>query len=333
MSRFEKSLVLIRGKLRLAALFTLVTGAFFLLPACADKPTLLRVGTNIWPGYECLYLARSLGQYDPARIRLVEYPSASAVIRAYRNGAIEAAAVTMDEALLLVEQRQAGVMTLIMDVSEGADVIMAKPGIGSIAELKGKKVGVETGALGAYMLTRALNYKKMSLYDIHVVPLEHNEHERAYLEGKVDALVTFEPVTTRLKKAGGRILFDSAMIPEEIVDVLVVRQEVLEEQNESVLSLFQGWFYALEYLKKNPKDAAKRMAARENISPEELLQLLKGIRFPDINENLVMLSGEDPSFRKTVGMLSDIMYTNKILFYRMDPNPLVTSSVIEQMVE
>ncbi len=65
----------------------------------------LSVGTNVWPGYEPLYLARSLGLYGQAPIRLVEYASATQVIRAFRNGAIDVAALTLDEVLLLRESR------------------------------------------------------------------------------------------------------------------------------------------------------------------------------------------------------------------------------------
>lgn len=57
----------------------------------------LRIGTLVWPGYEPLYLARERGYLDPKSVRLVEYPSNSEVTRAFRNRAIEAAALTFDE--------------------------------------------------------------------------------------------------------------------------------------------------------------------------------------------------------------------------------------------
>ncbi|MET0919194.1 MAG: hypothetical protein ABWY07_12320, partial [Burkholderiales bacterium] len=57
---------------------------------CAREPeTALRIGTNVWIGSEPLYLARELGHLDPAVVQLVEYPSASEVLRAYRNQAID----------------------------------------------------------------------------------------------------------------------------------------------------------------------------------------------------------------------------------------------------
>ena len=51
----------------------------------------------MWIGGEPLYPARDLGKLDPAHIQLVEYPSASEVMRAYRNQAIDGMVVSLDE--------------------------------------------------------------------------------------------------------------------------------------------------------------------------------------------------------------------------------------------
>jgi NitT/TauT family transport system substrate-binding protein len=45
------------------------------LASCMRPPeTALRIGTNVWIGSEPLYLARELGNLDPAVVQLVEYP-------------------------------------------------------------------------------------------------------------------------------------------------------------------------------------------------------------------------------------------------------------------
>jgi NitT/TauT family transport system substrate-binding protein len=60
---------------------------------CSEPPEeKLRIGSVVWPGYEPLYLARDLGNFDETNIRLVELSSAAQVVRAYRNGVIEVAA-------------------------------------------------------------------------------------------------------------------------------------------------------------------------------------------------------------------------------------------------
>ena len=58
----------------------------FLLGACEQTPHPLRVGTNVWPGYEPLYLAREQGYLSEDAVRLIELPSATDVMSAFSHG-------------------------------------------------------------------------------------------------------------------------------------------------------------------------------------------------------------------------------------------------------
>lgn len=121
-----------------------------LLLSCGPAPEpLLRIGTNTWPGYEPLYLARSLGYYEGSPITLVELTSASEVIHALRSGTLEGAALTLDEVLTLLDDGFDLKVVLVMDFSNGGDVLLAKPGIDSTADLRGKRIAVEYTAVGA----------------------------------------------------------------------------------------------------------------------------------------------------------------------------------------
>jgi NitT/TauT family transport system substrate-binding protein len=272
-----------------------------------------RIGTNVWPGYEPLYLARDLGYYPSNRIRLVEYTSASEVIRAFRNRAIDAAALTMDEALLLAATTPDLRVILVLDVSHGADVILAKPGVSGLRDLKGRRIGLETGALGAYMLTRSLQTVGMAPTDVRPVSLEISEHERAFREGRVDAVVTFEPVRTKLLSAGARQLFDSSQIPGEIVDLLAVRHSESEQRGGEIELLLRGWFMAHDYIRREQSQAASLMAHREGLSPEEFLDSLRGLRFPDIQENRSMLTGPPPALLSVSNQLGTMMLKHRLI--------------------
>ena len=70
--------------------------------------------------------------------------------------------------------------------------------------------------------------------------------------------VTFDPYRARFLQAGGKTLFDSTQIPGEIVDILAVRADVFKKHPTHVRALLTGWFGALEYIKADPKDAARR---------------------------------------------------------------------------
>ena len=107
-------------------LCVLACGALLLaLGSCFRQPeTALRIGTNVWIGSEPLYLARELGQLDPAVVQLVEYPSASEVLRAFRNQAIDGMVISLDELFGLAADGFKPRIVLVVDVSHGADVVV-----------------------------------------------------------------------------------------------------------------------------------------------------------------------------------------------------------------
>jgi NitT/TauT family transport system substrate-binding protein len=277
----------------------------------------------VWPGYEPLYLARSLGYYNDSTVRFHEMTTSADVLKAFRNHAIDVAALTLDEALLLIQDGIDARIVLVTDISNGADVIVAHPSIKSIRDLKGKKIGVESLALGAYVLSRALDKAGLTPGDVTVVSVAVQEHEQAYAAGKVEAVVTFEPAKTRILARGGRQIFDSSQIPNEIIDVVVVRSDILQSKAGHLKKLEDGWFKALEYLTSNPADAARRMGKREGITAAEFSEALNGMIIPDRSENRRLLAGAllEPATR-----LSTVMVQGKLLSRPVEPSRLLTPS-------
>jgi NitT/TauT family transport system substrate-binding protein len=308
-----------------------VTLCTVILASCSQAEPHLRVGANVWPGYETLYLARSLGYYDNTPIRLVDYPSGTEEVRAYRNGEIEAAGISIDQALVLAATNPDVKIVVVMDFSNGGDVILGKPEIPNLQGLKSRPVGVESTALGAFIITRALEQKGMSPKDIKIVSLGVSEHERAFKDGKVDAVVTFGSARTKLLAAGAKQLFDSSQIPGEIVDVLIVREEVINKQPKALQALVDGRFRALDYLTKNPQDAASRIAPRTGVTPEQFLESLKGLSSPNLQENQKLLGKTDPSLLNGVKRLSQVMLENKLLPKAVNPAPLLDDQLVKQV--
>jgi len=267
----------------------------------------------VWIGSEPLYLARELGHLDPAVVQLVEYPSASEVLRAYRNQAIDGMVISLDELFGLAADGLQPKIILVVDVSHGADVVVGRPGMKSMKDLKGKSVAVESGALGAFVLSRALTLNGMQASDVTVVHLESNEQPKAFEAGTVDGAVTFDPYRTQFLQAGATTLFDSTQIPGEIVDLVAVRASVVNKQPKAVQALLTGWFDATDYMKRDPKDAARRMGIRQQRTGEQFLEAQKGLHVPSREENLRMLGGQTPELAVSGRRLMALMVDAKLL--------------------
>ncbi|MEB3310665.1 MAG: ABC transporter substrate-binding protein [Snowella sp.] len=327
----QAQLSFLRSRVIRFCILTVTAGMIALLLAnCSSQPTTpLRIATNLWPGYETLYLARNLGYYDNKPIQLVDYPSGTEEVRAYRNGEIEGAGLSIDQALVLAATQEDLRIIAVMDFSNGADVILGKPEIADMKALKGKRVGVESTALGSFFIARALEKNGMTPKDIEIVSLELTEHERAYQENKVDAVVTFGPARANLLESGAKLLFDSSQLPGEIVDTLVVRTDAIANSSETIQALVDGRFRALDYLEKNPQDAAQRIAPRTKVSPEQILNAFKGMVQPNLAENLKLLNQSDPALVNGMSKLVDVMVENKLLPKKIDPATILDARFIE----
>ncbi|WRH66519.1 MAG: ABC transporter substrate-binding protein [Planktothrix sp. GU0601_MAG3] len=303
-----------------------------ILVSCFEQPTTpLLVGVNNWPGFAPLYLAEQLGYYQNSSIDIVDYPSTTEISRGMRSGNLQGGGITIDETLILAETFPEVRVIMLIDVSNGADVILGKPELKTLADIKGKKVGVENTALGAYMLSRGLDKAGLSLQDITVVSLDYSEHEAAFKQGEVDAVVTFEPVRSNLLATGAKVLFDSSKIPGEVVDMLVVRQDILETRSKDLEKLVRGWFMALDYLKKEPENAAKIMAKRGGITAKEFLSSLQLLRFFTPIENQKLLSQTDLSLVNSANKLSKLMREKEILQSNIDFSSLLDPRFFTQL--
>ncbi|MEW6676370.1 MAG: ABC transporter substrate-binding protein [Pseudomonadota bacterium] len=292
------------------------------LSGCIPGPSpLLRVGTNVWVGYEPLYLARALGHYDPGNIRLVEHTSATNVMRALLDGDLEAAGVTLDEALTLISQGLALKVVLVFNFSAGADALVTRPGIETLADLKGKRIAVESGAVGAVMLSALLEAAHLDLADITRVAITANEQVSSYRSGQVDAVIAFEPHVSQLRREGGRVLFDSRAIPNRIMDVLVVRADALPQHEDNLRDLLNGYLAALFHIHSTPEDAHKLMARRLG---EDVPGQRAGIHQPDLAENQALLSHMDQLSQN----LADFMALSQLLPGRLTTRGLADNSYL-----
>ena len=219
-----------------------------------DEP--IKLGTNVWPGYEPLYLARNTGILDDSVVNLLDFSSSTQVNRSFLNGTIDAAALTLEEVLTLQASNVDVIVPLMIDFSFGGDAILARPEIDSMQALEGLVVAMPNTSLGALMLARALELNGMSQDAVQVVFADLNEQEALYQQGSIDAVVTYSPVLDRLKSLGMQEVFTSREIPGQIVDVLVVRSHIAEEHPEQLRALINGWFDALEFIEAEPMKAA-----------------------------------------------------------------------------
>ena len=292
------------------------TGLLFLLIAalglagCADRRT-LTVAVHPWIGYESLCLAQDMG-WLPQDVTLQHGRTAADALAALQAGSVDAAGLTLDEVL---QARGAGVplsVVLVLDSSAGGDMLMARPGITGLTDLKGKRVGYEPTAVGALVLSEALAQAGLADDAIDHVELPITEQVAAWQAGDVDAVVTYEPTASLLRARGARPLFDSRQMPDTIFDVLAVRRDRLEGRESALRKLAKIHFQVLDYLRSNREDAVYRIAAHQHMTAIDVRRALAGVILPNLAGNRYALR-DGSRFEQAARRLERLMVQRRLL--------------------
>ncbi|GAB4213099.1 MAG: hypothetical protein Fur007_06630 [Rhodoferax sp.] len=259
-------------------------------------------------GYEPLFLARAM-QWIPAEAAsLLATGSAAESLAALRAGQVQAAALAFDEVLVA---RSAGLdlsVVLVMDVSMGADMLLVRQGVKTLQELKGLRVGLEESSIAEILLHEALRLGGLSTTDVQLVRLPNDQHIKAWQDQFVDALVTYEPQATPLLAQGARRLFDSRNLPNTFVDVLAVRNDLIQrDHRDSLRRVLAGHFRAIQHMAQNPQDAAYRMAPRLHLPAADVLSAFRGLLLPDAMANHRLLSGRAAQLQDTAQRLTSML--------------------------
>lgn len=281
------------------------------LNACSPSPP-LRIASEKWCGYQFMFLAQQEGWLPKSGLELRETGFASDSVVALKQGQVDGAALTLNEVLLLRDQGMPLSVVTVFDFSAGADVVLAKPGISRLADLKGQRIGVETTSLGVIMLSKVLEAAGLQRSDVTVINMDE-DHLAAWDSANMDAVLTYEPALSRLQKQGLVSLYDRRKLPLVIVDVLAVRTEAAERHAEALRGLIAGHFRALTQWRNNPIDTAYRLSARLGVKPDEVKSVFKGLDLPDAAYNRKYLTAPAVELTQSVQAITRILTQEGLL--------------------
>lgn len=257
------------------------------LAAQAADP--LKIGYSDWPGWVAWEVAIEKGWFKEAGVDVqFEWFDYVASMEAFAAGQLDAVAMTNGDALVTGATGGKNVMILINDYSNGNDMVVGGPGIDSIKDLKGKKVGVEIGFVSHLLLLNALEKNGMSEADVELVNVPTNETPQVLASGDVSAIVAWQPSSGQALKqvAGSKAIYTSANEPGLIYDVLAVSPQSLAANKAEWAKVLKVWYRCVDYIydPKTQDDALSIMAARVGLSAAEYKPFLKGTKILTLEE-------------------------------------------------
>lgn len=186
-------------------------------------------------------------------------------INQYTAGQYDGCSMTNMDALSIPAGGGVDTTALIVgDYSNGNDGIILKDKT-ELAEIKGQTVNLVELSVSHYLLARALDTVDLSEKDLTVVNTSDADMIAAYATDDVTSVVTWNPLLSEIEaEANATKVFDSAGIPGEIIDVMMVNTETLAD-NPSFGNALTGAWYELMTLMSSDSDegAAARTAMAE----------------------------------------------------------------------
>jgi len=292
----------------------------------------LKVAVQPWCGYQFLFVGREEGWLDTKQVELVETALTTESVAALREGRVDAAALTLDEVLLLRAKGHPLHVVMVFDASAGADVLLARPGIAGLPDLKGKRIGMENSGLGVIMLHKVLQAAGLQPQEVEVVKMGE-DHAQAWSTAQLDAILTYEPHLGTLLKQGLQPLFDSRQTPNLILGVLAVTPQAVSDKAEALHNLVHSHFRARYLWQTHPAEAAYQLAPRLGVPAQEVGQVFKGLDLPDVLSNRHYLTAPAEHLAQSANEIAAILSQAGMMPQRPDLAGLFTADFLPDHTE
>jgi NitT/TauT family transport system substrate-binding protein len=263
------------------------------LPLAALRPAAsaatLKIGYSDWPGYTVFEVANQKGWFKDAGVdaQLVWFDYGPS-IDAFSAGKIDANCVVASDAMGAGAAGAKAKFIALIDYSDGSDMIVGKPGITSIADLKGQKVGVELTLVEHMLLIEGLQRNGLTANDVTLVGTSTNNTPQTLASGSVAAIGAWYPISYQAltQVPGSRPIFTSKDAKGLIYDVLAVNPASLAAHPEDWAKIAAIYYKCVAYLMDpaTRDDAIKIMAAKVGADPAVYAKYVPGTHFETLAE-------------------------------------------------
>ena len=321
------------GALKLTALLF----GLALMPALNAKTALadtVKIAHSTWVGYGPLYIARDKGFFkkNGVDVDLVVMEDPKERFPTLMADRIQMIASTVDTALLYLKKPTDFQYVVAIDDSNGGDGIVAKKDITHVADLKGKRVGVSEGSVSEFYLNVLLTKAGLKESDLQTVNMTAADAGGAFVAGRVDAAVTWQPWLSRGKATDfGHLLTDSSKTPGLITDVLIAKTDWVNSHQKDVEAIVKSWNEAVAFYEEHPDQAIPIMAKGVGgwlKDPKDFKETLPGIKFYDAAANKAFFGTKDEPgpLSHTVQQAIDIWGSHGKLQVKVTPADLINYS-------
>jgi NitT/TauT family transport system substrate-binding protein len=295
--------------------------------AAQQKPS-FTVGWSVYVGWNPYhYMARSgilkkwADKYGiDIKVKRFDYaPSLDAFVA--KN--IDACVMTNMEALDM--PAAAGVDTtaiIVGDYSNGNDAVLSRQNVG-LAQIPGRPVLLVEKTVSQYLFERGMtiNGLESQIKRVKYINTSDADIASAFLTDKTKpVVVTWKPMVSQIAKAGeAKVIFDSSKIPGEILDLLVVRTEVLNRADGSgqkfAKAVTGAWYELMAQMSATGPAADKVLTGIAEASQDSLASYKEQLSTTKMfyTPKAALQMATSPEVQKTMDLVRQFCFTHGLL--------------------
>lgn len=272
-------------------------------PTKSDLPP-LRVEFTEWWGDYTMIIAEKQGLFEKhgVKVEALYYTDFTQALPDLTAGKIDAGLFGITDVINTANITDIRAVAAYDD--GGPAAVIAIPGINSVEELKGKRIGVSIGTTYEMFVVEMLATAGLTSSDVILLNFRPDQGVEA-LGKEVDAIFSWEPYTTEALAAGYHTIFSSEQLSNLYPDLITFRASVVEQRPNDVRAFLRAWFEAVDFRLQNPQEANQIIAGYFDIPVDQLV--------PDDELNIMTLADNQALYQKeSTGGLTSVYDVAKI---------------------
>ncbi|BAY62917.1 hypothetical protein NIES22_29930 [Calothrix brevissima NIES-22] len=255
----------------------------------------LRIGITSWVGFDIVRYAQPAGIFKQRglTVELVQFDNQQDSSRAVIRGGLDAAFVSFWDAMQVDPGNDKPVVLMTTNISAGADGIVAKPAIKSVADLRGKQVGAKLGTVNHLILLEALKAHKIKPAEVKILDYSNEVAAEKIKTGAIDAAVLWEPMLGETaKKIKGNIIHTTKQLDSLVIDILMSSDSTVKTKKAEFKQFLLAWFDVMQAVETQPKKVFDNVAQILGQSSDSVAADYAGLKKGDMTLNRRMFAAD-----------------------------------------
>jgi NitT/TauT family transport system substrate-binding protein len=307
------------------------TLCLFFITCCVlsaqQKPS-FTIGWSVYVGWDPYYymgksgILRKWADKYGINIRVQRFDYAPS-LDAFVAKNIDACAMTNMEALDM--PAAAGVDTtaiIVGDYSNGNDAVITRQGLG-LSQLAGKPVLLVEKTVSQYLFERAMAINGLGdqIKRVKYINTSDSDIAAAFMtDASKPAVVTWKPMVSQIVKTKDmKAIFNSSQIPGEILDLMVIRTEILNRPDGSgqkfAKALAGAWYEVMSQMKTPGAGADKTLTSIAEASQDSLPSYKEQLSTTHMfyTPQSAVQMALSPDLKKTMDLVRQFCFTHGLL--------------------